>query len=643
MAKIRISSRFDRNFSVGESDIYRKFSEQFENLFNSEEVSKTDSEFEKTYVHDFDFEKKLESFKTSKTSMAKFCVGYTGIGKTTSIRTVFHLGVSNEVKFFKKSGEIVFPTFLDGYNLDDIKKFDISKRLSAVCTQMEKIHPELKILMKSKEGKKEFHDFILKHTDFALENIDPIDAMDMEENELIIERLRGAAEKNGYEYQANRLKFYIYKKSDIYNRLIIILDDIETLPEKYLKQTIKKYLKLYSCMQNTDYVEGKKYNVNLLISVRPHTHRLFNENREIETFPISEPAILKNDSVDLVEIFKKRFDYYTKSSNKEIGNVETWERCRAALMEMSNQFNGQYKKMIKSLCFMNIRESLASYSRIFANRYWVQKNKPKEDAFIVTVPDYSFNNINVIRALACNEERVFFGDNNPIIPNIFYTTEDTDLIIYCLLVIKYFVMKTRGLSYGLNAEPLLETFELWDEVFSIDSLNKIKKAMYYLFERKVLRKSIIDFEDFDTMDRSSSLNENTHLYISPRGNELYNMFGNDSVLLEMLRECSWRDYNNGREYSTEASSELMKKSQQKTIFIDLLEYISYLCEQEEGVLSTVNNKDLYRGLFGTESMLHQLLLGVKNSLDYSGIMSDEIVRIKYNFVNSQILEITNKI
>lgn len=643
MARINISTRFDRNFSVGESDVYRKFSEQFDNLFNSEEVSKTDDEFKKTYVHDFEFEDKLISFKTSKTSMAKFCVGYTGIGKTTSIRFMFNLGVSNEVKFFIRKGEIVFPTFLDGYNLDDIQKFNISKRISAVCTQMELLHPELKALMKTYKGKKEFHDFILRHTDFALENIDPIDALNKDNDELLIERLRGAAKNNEYEYQANRLKFYIFKKADIYNRLIIILDDIETLPEKYLKKTIKQYLKFYSCMQNTDYIEGQDYNVNLLISVRPHTHRLFNENREIETFPISEPAILKNDSVDLEEIFKKRFDYYAKNSSKEIGNIDTWVICRNALMEMNTQFNGQYKKMIKNLCFMNVRESLASYSRIFANRYWVQKNKPKEDAFIVATPDYLFNNINIIRALACNEETVFFGDNNPIIPNVFYSTEDTDLIVYCLLVFKYYVMKTRGLSYGLNAETILETFELWNAIFPLDSFNKMKEAMFFLFEKKALRKSIIDFDDFNTMDSWTSLNDDSHLYISPRGNELYNMFGNDSVLLEMMRECAWRDYNTERNYSDESSSELMKKSQQSIIFIDLLEYISYLCEQEEIILSTIKNQGLYRDLFGTESMLRQLLIGVKNSLDYSGIIFNEDVKTKYNFVNRQIFDITNKL
>lgn len=36
----KINKNVKRNFEIGESDIYRKFSEQFDNLFNAEEVAR---------------------------------------------------------------------------------------------------------------------------------------------------------------------------------------------------------------------------------------------------------------------------------------------------------------------------------------------------------------------------------------------------------------------------------------------------------------------------------------------------------------------------------------------------------------------------------------------------------------------------
>lgn len=638
---IKINEKFNRYIGVGESDIYRKFNEQFDNLFNAEEVAKDKDEFEEIYVSDNDFESQIERFRNSQTNMVKFCVGYTGIGKTTSIRHCFGLGISKEAYVNESKKELIFPTFLDGYQVDDIKKFDLSTRIAAVCTELEERHPELRELLKSESGKNEFYRFIRKHTGFALENIDPIDAMDMDERQLIREKLRSAFKESPFEFQANKLKFYIMKNYDKYERLVIILDDIESLPELYQKETISKFLKLHDCMQNTEYPANHMYHVNLLVSVRPHTYRICNNNRNIETFAISDPAILKKESVDLETIFQRRFDYYTKNSIRLVGNIDTWNECYNELISMNRAFEGKYKDMIKNLCFMNIRESLASYSRVFANRFWVQKNKVKEDIFTVTSPEYAFNNINVIRALACNEEQVYWGDNETIIPNIFYTTEDDDYSIYCLLVIRYFQKKRNGEVYGLNAECLKSVTDEWKNIFGRDFVKKFVKSLEFLFERRILRKSINDFDDIKTLDTKQSLKDESKLYISPRGDEMYDMLGRDSVLLEMLRENAWRDYEN-REYSEFSSSELMKEFKQNIIFQDLLEYIDYLCEVEDDILSAVKifrKKEEYKKAFGSTPVTQLLLTGVKKSLDYSGIIQDGEISQRYKSVKMKVFSI----
>lgn len=641
----KINRNTKRNFEIGESDIYRKFSEQFDNLFNSEEMAKDEKEFEEIYVMDKDFEDQIEVFRNSYIDMVKFCVGYTGIGKTTSIRHCFNLGVSREVHINSEKRELVFPTFLDGYQIDNIERFDLSKRISAVCTELEVRHPELRELLKTQDGKTEFYEFIRRHTSFALENIDPIDAMDMGEQQLINEKLRSAYKESPFEYQANRLKFYIMKNYDKYNRLVIVLDDIESLPEKYQNDTIAAFLKFHDCMRNTDYPNNHEYYINLLISVRPHTYRIYRNNRKIETFAISEPAILKRDSVDMELLFEKRFDYYTKNNSRVIGNIETWNKCYNELLSMNRQFDGQYKNMIRNLCFMNVRQSLASYARVFANRLWVQKNKIKEESFTINSRDYAFNNINVIRALACNEEQMYWGDCESIIPNIFLSTEDDDYSIYCILVMKYFHKKKREEVYGLNAERLKSVTDEWNDIFDDNIMKKFLKALYFLFEYKILRKSINDFDDIKTLDTEESLNDESKLYISPRGNEIYEMFGRDSVLLEMLRENAWRDYEN-REYDRTSSYELMRDCKQNIIFRDLLEYIDYLSEEEDNILSSIENRlgkrEKYKKLFGRTPASQFLLTGVKKSIDYSNIIArDGLIWERYTQVNDKISSIMN--
>lgn len=138
----------------------------------------------------------------------------------------------------------------------------------------------------------------------------------------------------------------------------------------------------------------------------------------------------------------------------------------------------------------------------------------------------------------------------------------------------------------MNSETLKSVIDEWTNIFGSDLVKKFIVALEFLFERKILWKSIYDTDDIDTLDKKLSLTNESKLYISPHGNEMYEMLGRDSVLLEMLRENVWRDFEN-RNYSELSSNELMREFKQKEIFHDLLDYIDYLCEVEDDVLSVV--------------------------------------------------------
>lgn len=156
---LKINENVERNKSLGENDIYRKFSKQFEKLFNPKDKIESKKDFDKVYVEDYDFEKEITNFIEAETHTIRFCVGYTGIGKSTTIRHCFGLGMDNGVIVNQSQKQLVFPSFFDGYQLNDIEKFDLSVRISSVCTYLESLHPDLKSMIRTEEGKKRISQF----------------------------------------------------------------------------------------------------------------------------------------------------------------------------------------------------------------------------------------------------------------------------------------------------------------------------------------------------------------------------------------------------------------------------------------------------------------------------------------------------
>lgn len=637
------------------SDIYRKFQFQFSNLFNTSEIAKNNDDFEKMYVPDREFECEIDNFLQSINSTARFCVGYTGIGKTTAIRHCFNLGISaapvltTPSRLMENKRMVIFPTFLDGYVQLDEDGFDLPSRISAVCTALEMEHPELQYIYKTSSGLKEFYNFILDHVPHILERGgDVCDLTQISDEEYIIKRLNNAMKFSPLDYNACKLKYYILKKYEVYDRLVIILDDVETMPENFQERIIIDYLHLFDCMQNTDYPKDSNYCVNLLVSLRPHTYRIFSNGirgRMLDAYPI-EAAILKQHSVDLAELFRKRFDYYTALAPKLIGNPEAWRVSYNELMLINHAFDGQYKNMISNLCFMNVRSSLTQYAKIFANRFWIQRNQIKSDAFAVISNKFTINNITVSRAIGCGNSMMFTGEYNPAIPNFFYTTPDMDYSVLCLLVMQYFRKKMHFFSggiveYGLDAQPLGTIYEEWRNVLDEERVKHLSCALQHLFECKILRKSIIDFDDYQTLDTLESIDGSSRLYISPRGIELMDMLERDSILLEMLRECAWRDYRNHEgNYCKECSYELVQNGETSKLYIDLLEYIETLCQAEEEFFFSQGNANLYeyRKLFGDDLVVEWLVHGVENSLRVSGNMYNPIITEKFYNLKKQISE-----
>lgn len=88
------------------------------------------------------------------------------------------------------------------------------------------------------------------------------------------------------------------------------------------------------------------------------------------------------------------------------------------------------------------------------------------------------------------------------------------------------------------------------------------------------------------LDRKESLRDDSLIYLSSKGEEMWKMFAQDSVLLELFREEVYRNYDKV-DFNMQCSFDLIETGRQKEIFLDLLKYIEYLGDKEDDLRNSV--------------------------------------------------------
>ena len=84
---------------------------------------------------------------------------------------------------------------------------------------------------------------------------------------------------------------------------------------------------------------------------------------------------------------------------------------------------------------------------------------------------------------------------------------------------------------------------------------------------------------------------------------------------------------------------------QEAIYVDLLVYISYLCDQEEDILRRVKNYNKtsdYRNIMGNTPICSLLLYGVKKSLSYTKNENNHDIIIALKHTEEKLILLQNK-
>lgn len=604
---------------------FDRLKKPLEYFLNPDVGNKNLNELNQHYISDGETEETLQDILSDPMDSISILVGYQGIGKSTDIRHSYQI-MNEAIKLDAEHRAIIFPSFFKGYVLGTVRnddsmfitdmRLELAKKIAAICMAIEEEVPEIINEFNSEEGKNKFLDFLKLTNPKSLVDITTLQDISTEQ------KINNAYLNDYFIYIVTKLKYYLLSPKCIYNRILVILDDIEALPNNlYQEQMISQYMRLYTCLRNLPDLEIKKnIYVNMLISFRPMTYKLIQNSKVI---PLNSFArkIYKTKGVDLKTYFNKKYVRLPEEYKRQ----SEWKDAYNILAYLSDKFDNKYANMIKRLVFMDIREALKTYYRILENFTWTAKDTEKNDDNGNTKIEYIFNNITVIRALACDNNIVYYNDKDNLIPNVFYDTTDKDNILLSLFIILYFVQKQHGVwEYGESTFSISKIIMDFRDAFGEKNIDesKLLENIKYLYESGILTISIFD--------KAEVLSEESLICLSSKGLEIWSMLSSDSVLMELYREDFYQKYDeNEKGYRFYSSKELMDCNMQVHIFDMIYKILLALYDVERAkVQIAINNGSYgkYLSLFGGESIVEHLMKGVDKSIEYSGNSENNMIK-----------------
>lgn len=608
----------------GHNSRYDAHAPAFTYLLSPDAGGKGKSDFELTYIPDEATNRALMGIVEYPMDGICVLIGNPGQGKTSDIKYTFGCG-NNAPQLWKEKQTVIFPVFCHGIILETSAggglavahaRMGMEKSVSAVCTMMEGEIAGLRDWFDSPEGQRDFCQFIRDTNPKALE--DPKATPQDEGNRSDAEKIRIAKENDFFIYVVSKLKFYLASGRTDYNRVLVIIDNIEAQSQAYRDQLVLLYMKLYNCLHNYPYSgAGERAYVNLLIAIDPASYR------ELERHPgmiglQSARKIYKEGGLDIQKYFRKKAAAIPKELKRN--NYRMWREAEDTLDAFCGRLDGKYASMIMGLADNSVQTALKLFDRILSNPYWITKDSCTDGN--VAEGGYVYNNITVIRAVACGPNLVYRGEDSPI-PNVLLNSEldDDNNSILSLYIIAYFKPETSEYQgYGANTveESRLrgDLFDLFTDnsLTDIQRMNKrITKTLGNLCASGVIGEAL------------GAGSENPKLFITRKGSEIWNMLARDSVLLEMYREDYYQDYDPEKHDAGadrfKSSQDFMQDGRQQSIFVELYKLLCELFQIERNMLEVVirngaGNK--YGCLFGAETMVGHLMEGVHRSVEFSG-------------------------
>lgn len=601
--------KINQNVTIrGEAGINPLF-ERLQNEFRY--LLGTDITADMTCTRDERVISELQEIMRTEMNSVTFFVANEGNGKTMTLQQSYDCFDDNRIVLKPEERTIVIPMFFRNFlpeavftsKAEGIKKirFAMERQIAAASRMLEKNYPLAKAWFRQDGRKSEFCDFIQESNPKLLES------PDNKEDESVDGMLEAAMVNDYLTYMASKLKFHLVKGVLEFNRILIVLDSLEFLDETLRSSAILQCLHFYEKMRYFPVHENcKEIFINLVISVRQNTYYNLKRAGVFKNYE-EAPVIYKEQRIDLSEYFREKISRLPEEEKKK--NKAKWSEALRIVTALTEKFEKKYSGMIVGLADLSLPKALKICEGVLSNSVWTTKGAKTDPTGSESFNEYVWNNITVIRAIACGSNRVYVGGEDNLIPNVFYNTPEEDNALFSLYIMAYFVRRYadfgRSEMVWSGKENMLQDFkDIFTGCIKAEEVNsRFEEIAGYLSRCGIL------------------CGTDKEIKISAKGLEIWDMLAADSVLMELYREDYYQVYTSPDADAFKSSFDLMQENRQETIFRELLKKIECFLKTERAMIEVIKSNGAYNkyiSLFGKESMSGHLLSGVNRSIDYSG-------------------------
>ena len=599
-----------------ENPVYKHYQEGFTYILNPDAGSPGQGGRAGFYLGGDEIQKPLTKMIQFPMNSITTVIGEHGRGKTSIIKDVFGQ-INNEIVVNAENGVLIIPLFYHRWltvgatdeeqGAKDVLAY-LVKTIRAACGILEESTPDLKAWARSNEAQLALYSFIKGTNPHAL-----VDSTNPHADR-IEQKLDAAYREESFIYSASKLKLYLAREGISVHRVILIVDGIESMPEKMQDEATTHFLKLYQCLRNyPKWWKGADVYVNLVLMFRPETYSRM-RNQGILKTDAEMSQLRMNSSFNLMAYFSKMLEAIGNSAKND--PEYKWDEVDRCIKSLLTRYSCKFDSMIMGLAGQNVRLALNMCKAILQSAWTVRDPFTRHQGNNL---QYSFNNISVIRALTCGSNFIYRGvkDNEEsYIPNVLENSEDKDDSILRLYIMAALAPKRndeQGNAMFVKEESLKEQYEHLENDFydlfgdNPDNQGELRQRFHEAV--RLMKTQEVLYED------------SGRLSLTSMGLEIFFMLSQDSVLSEVYREARYREVTDDN--SMKSSNELMSgdSRNQVLVFNELLKDLYGFLEMEQKFTDAVKKRNAlnkYRSLFTSLTMTGHLLCGIRSSIEFAG-------------------------
>lgn len=616
-------------YELGKNQISKKFKQMFDilltpNYFEGSNYGKyfsslDENGYNEAYVNQPSSEQTLNDFINHDEDSIKYLVGYTGVGKTTLLRNFFKLYDRKPV--IDNNNIYIYTSFYSMSSDDTSVGTTIMSTIETLIDFITETSYVDRLMSMDKIFFDKLYSFIENNNPNLIKRYPSTDEYRKKlkkttAHKTIIDFIN---ENLHLDYLLTLLKFFLHEKHIAPKNIVFIFDDIESKETKYHEEIMSISRQIKKCLES---FTNRSWRIKIIISLRNYSYRM-NNYRLLEAFRIlpENSTILKTEVPSLSAVLDKRLNVIYNNFEKfeNIGNKKSWRRAYNILISILNRLYINYGELIMNLTHNNLFSSMTLILRIVTNEQFFGKYEIYDENGSFTIEEsnyYPFNNDDVFRALAYGEQKCYYPpEQDYYLANLLHSHNEKmeNCELTGLMLIKYFrkVHGTVGTLYGIHSEKGCEIVEKIVSIFNENDksilMEKLSYMIKFYYENGIFLQSIEDSEPNDIAKIGRVYNANYLLYLSLRGNQLYTLLEQNSLLFKLYRDDIDTTLENNEKTTIDLSEFLSLKY--------CLEYTIYLFEMEQNYISKVKNISRYKRYFGDEYLINPLIKGLKQTIE----------------------------